>query len=73
MNAIRNLKTFCLDTLTAIRDLTAVGRELAAAINHYNARVSELHTDIRKIEASTGYLHRAEKQRREAQGQKVHV
>jgi hypothetical protein len=72
-NAVRNFKTFCLDTLTAIRDLTTAGRELTAAISNYNSRVSELHADIRKIETSVGYLHRAERQHREAHAQKVTV
>ncbi len=66
MKSIRRFKAFCLDTLAAIRELTA-------AISHYNERVSELHADIKKIEASVGYLHRAEKHKRETQGQKVNV
>jgi len=45
MKSIRRFKAFCLDTLAAIRELTA-------AISHYNERVSELHADIKKIEAS---------------------
>ena len=64
MNAIRNFKTFCLDTLAAIRELTA-------AVRDYNVRVSELHEDIRKIEGSVSYLHRVERHNREARGQKV--
>jgi len=71
LNAIRNFKTFCLDTLTAIRDLITVGRELVAAINHYNLRVSDLHDDIRKIEQSVGFLYRAERYPRESNGHKV--
>jgi len=71
MKTLRKLKAFCLDTLTAIRDLTAVGRELTAAINHYNQRVSELHADIRKIEHSVGFLYRTERYQRESNGHKV--
>ena len=71
MNAVRNIKTFCLGALTAIRDLTAVGRELIAAINHYNQRVSELHEDIKKIEHTVGFLYRAERYQRESNGHKV--
>jgi hypothetical protein len=59
-NAIRNffrqIRAFCLDTLTAIRDLTTAGRELTAAIDRYNDRVTEFHTDIKKIEHSVGFL-----------------
>jgi hypothetical protein len=47
------------------------GRELTAAINHYNQRVSELHADIRKIEQSVGFLCRAERYQRESNGHKV--
>jgi len=72
-NAVRNFKTFCLDTLTAIRDLTTAGRELTAAVNRYNERVSELHVDIQKIETSVGYLQRVERLNREGRGQKVNV
>jgi hypothetical protein len=71
LNAIHNFKIFCLDTLTAIRNLIAVGRELVASINHYNQRVSELHEDIRKIEQSVGFLYRAERYQRESNGHKV--
>jgi hypothetical protein len=71
LNAIRNFKTFCLDALTAIRNLTTAGRELTAAINNYNARVSELHADIKKIEQSVGFLYRAERYQRESNGHKV--
>jgi len=58
--------SFCLDTLAAIRALTG-------AINTYDLRVSELHAEIKKIEGSVGYLHRAERRKRESQGQKVNV
>ena len=66
MKTFRNFKTFGLDTLAAIRELTA-------AISDHNQRVSELHADIKKIETSVGYLHRAERHNREARGQKVNV
>jgi hypothetical protein len=64
MKTLRKLKAFCLDTLTAIRELTA-------AINNYNARVSDLHADIKKIEQSVGFLYRAERYQRESNGHKV--
>jgi len=70
-NFFRQIRAFSLDTLTAIRDLTTVGRELTAAINNYNHRVSELHQDIKKIEHSVGFLYRAERYQRESNGQKV--
>jgi len=66
MKSIRRFKAFCLDALTAIRELTA-------AINNYSGLVSDLHADIKKIEISVGYLHRVEKYQRETQGQKVNV
>ena len=69
--AVRDFKTFCLDTLTAIRDLTTAGRELTAAIDRYNDRVTEFHADIKKIEHSVGFLYRAERYQREANGHKV--
>jgi hypothetical protein len=69
--AVRDFKTFCLDTLTAIRDLTTAGRELTAAIDRYNERVSELHEDIKKIEHAVGFLHKAERYKRESNGQRV--
>jgi len=57
--------------LTAIRDLTTAGRELKVAIDRYNDRVSEFHTDVRKMEHSVGFLYRAERYQREANGHKV--
>lgn len=76
-NAIRNffrqIRAFCLDTLTAIRDLTSAGRELTAAIDRYNERGSDFHGDIRKIETSVGYLQRVVRLNREGRGQKVNV
>jgi hypothetical protein len=69
--AVRNFKTFCLDTLTAIRDLNTAGRELTAAIDRYNVRVSELHENIKSIDRSVGFLYRAERYQREANGHKV--
>jgi hypothetical protein len=61
-----NFKTSCLAALSAIRDLTA-------AIHSHNERVSELHSEIKQIEIAVGYLHRAKRQQRESQGQKVNV
>jgi hypothetical protein len=65
IKTLRHLKTFFLDMLTAIRDLTTAGRELKVAIDRYNDRVSEFHTDVRKIEHSVGFLYRAERWRSE--------
>ena len=71
METLRNLKAFCLDALTAIRDLTVVARELSAALDRYNERVSEFHGDIKKIEHAVGFLYRAERYQRESNGHKV--
>ena len=46
---LRSFKTVCLDALTAIRDLAAVGRELTAAINRYYERMCEPHEDTKKM------------------------
>jgi anti-sigma-K factor RskA len=72
-NFFQQIRTLSLDALTAIRDLTTTGRDLTAAVNRYNERVSELHDDIKRIEASVGYLHRVERLNREGRGQKVNV
>ena len=71
MKTLRNLKTFCLDSLSAIRNLTTAGRELTAAIDRYNERVSEFHADVKNIEHSVGFLYRAEHYQREANGHKA--
>jgi hypothetical protein len=71
MKTLRNLKTFCLDSLSAIRNLTTAGRELNAAIDRYNERVSEFHADVKNIEHSVGFFYRAERYQREANGHKA--
>jgi hypothetical protein len=71
MKTLREFKTFCLDTLTAIRDLTTAGGEQTAAIDRYNETVSDFQGDIKKIEHAVGFLYRAERYQREANGHKV--
>lgn len=64
--ACKSFIKFCLDSLEAIRALTST-------IKDYELRAGEFHADLKKVEGAVGYLARAERHRRETQGQKVNV